>query len=80
MPDRSDEFRKAASDCLYLARMTSDEGTRAALVTMAQRWLELADEPLGGEALEVAVHAFNEAQVSPTPVVQQQQQSQPKKK
>jgi hypothetical protein len=36
MPDRSDEFRKVASDYLPLAHTTSDEKTRAALLLMAQ--------------------------------------------
>jgi hypothetical protein len=77
MPDRSDEFRRAASDCLYLARTTSDPGTRSALLTMAQRWFELADGPAGQAALDTAVEAFNDGQMKPEPVLQQQQQVQP---
>jgi hypothetical protein len=32
MPDRSDEFRRAALECLQLARATTDEGSRAPLL------------------------------------------------
>jgi hypothetical protein len=80
MPDRSDEFRAAASECLRLARLTSDESTRASLLVMAQRWFELANGPPSQDTLDVAVRAFNERQMSPQPVMQQQQQIQPKKK
>jgi hypothetical protein len=38
MPDRSDEFRAAASECLRLARTTSDKNTRASLLILAQKW------------------------------------------
>jgi hypothetical protein len=36
MPDRSDEFRKAAADCVALARTTNDPTTRTSLLIMAQ--------------------------------------------
>src|SRR5262245_2334135 len=79
MPDH-DEFRAAASECLRLARLTSDESTRASLLVMAQRWFEPANGPSSQDTLDVAVRAFNERQMSPQPVMQQQQQIQPKKK
>jgi hypothetical protein len=47
---------------------------------MAQKWFELAKRPPSQGALDVAVRAFNEWQMSPQPVMQQQQQIQPKKK
>jgi hypothetical protein len=78
MPDRSDEFRKAALECLQLARIASDEGTRVSLLIMAQRWFDLANGPLSQGALDAAVRAFNERQATPEPVMQQQQQVQPK--
>jgi hypothetical protein len=78
MPDRADEFRNAASDCLYLARTTSDENTRAALVTMAQKWLELANGPTGQVGFEAAIQEFNMRQMEPTSLMQQQQQVQPR--
>ena len=44
--DRSRKYRRLASECLVLARQTSDTKVRASLITMAQRWLtqsELAE-------------------------------------
>jgi hypothetical protein len=75
MPDRSDEFRVAASECLRLARLTSDGSTRASLLVMAQKWFDLANGPPGQDALDVAVRALNERQMSPKPAMQQQQRS-----
>jgi hypothetical protein len=49
MSDRSEEFRKAASECLDMACLTSDERIRASLMMMAQRWLDLANESRGGQ-------------------------------
>jgi hypothetical protein len=73
--DRSDEFRKAAADCVALARTTSDPMTRASLLTMAQKWYDLANgSPTNFEAI---VREFNDEQMS-RPVTQQQQQIQPK--
>ena len=34
---RSDEFRKAATECLALAQKTTDAGTRLSLLTMAEK-------------------------------------------
>jgi hypothetical protein len=65
MADRSDEYRAAASECLRLARMTSDENARTSLLVMAQKWFDLANGPRGQDALDVAVRAFNDWQMSP---------------
>ena len=79
MADRSDEFRKAAADCLQLARATSDPITRASLLLMAQSWFNLANEPRSQNDLDATVRVFNEGQMQPRqPVTQQQQQIQPK--
>lgn len=45
MPDHSDKFRKLASDWTAIARNTTDPGTRAFLLTMAQKWYDLAKGP-----------------------------------
>jgi hypothetical protein len=45
MPDQSDKFRKLASDCIAIAGTTPDPGARVFLLTMAQRWYELANGP-----------------------------------
>ncbi len=38
----ADEYRKRAAYCLDLSRQMSLTGDRAALIEMAQHWLELA--------------------------------------
>jgi hypothetical protein len=80
MPDRSDEFRKAALECLHLARVTSDLSARASLLLMAQRWFDLAHGPESQGRFEAALRVFSEEQMNPKRVTQQQQQIQPKKK
>ena len=74
--DRSDEFRKAAADCVALARTTSDPMMRTNLLTMAQRWYDLANGPATN--FDAIVREFNDQQMS-KPVMQQQQQIQPRK-
>ena len=80
MAEHSDEYRAAASECLRLARMTTDENVRTSLLVMAQKWLELANGPPSQDALGIAVRAFNEWQMIPQPGMQQPKQIQPKKK
>ena len=41
--DRSRELRRLASECLTLARQTSDFGGRASLLEMAQKRIDLAE-------------------------------------
>jgi hypothetical protein len=83
MPDRSDRFRRAALECLQLARRASDENARTSLLMMAQRWFDLANGPTAKDGLDFAVREFNEGQMVPKQTAQQQQQQQqiqPKKK
>jgi hypothetical protein len=80
MPDRSDRFRRAALECLQLARRASDENARTSLLMMAQRWFDLASGPTTQGGLDFAVREFNEGQMVPKQTAQQQQQIQPKKK
>jgi len=76
MPDRSDDYRQAAAECVAIARTTSDPDTRVKLLTMAQRWFNMAN---GSQInFEAIVRGFNDRQMAP-PVAQQQQQIQPKK-
>jgi hypothetical protein len=84
MVDRAEELRDTAAHCLALAQSTPDPRTRAALITMAQKLYEMAeDRP---RVFEAAQHEFNNRQVppqrtmQPQPTMQQQQQIQPKKK
>lgn len=44
MPDRSDKFRKLATDCVAIARDVTDPAARATLLTMAQTWNDMASE------------------------------------
>ena len=60
--DRSAEFRASAADCLKLARRAGDPRIRAALLVMAQRWLDLADEPLGARSFQSLLQDFNSQQ------------------
>jgi hypothetical protein len=80
MPDRSDQFRKAAADCIAVARATTDPAIRLRLLTMAQRWYDLANGPAIN--FDAIVREFNDRQMSdhPKPAMQQQQQNQPRKK
>jgi hypothetical protein len=79
MPDRSDEFRRAAANCVAIARTTDDPVTRLSLLTMAQRWYDLANGPAVN--FDAIVREFNDRQMSDTskPVMQQQQIQPPKK-
>jgi hypothetical protein len=78
MTDRSDEFRKAAVDCLQLARITSDHSTRASLLMMAHKWFDLANGPRSQGRLRRCQRVLNEGQMRPKSAMQQQQQIQPK--
>ena len=60
--DRSAEFRASAADCLKLARRAGDPRIRAALLVMPQRWLDLADEPLGARRFQSLLEDFNSQQ------------------
>jgi len=75
MPDRSDEFRSLAAECVAIARTTSDPVARVTLLTMAQKWFDLANGPTTN--LDAALREFNTSQMSdaPTPTMQQQQQN-----
>jgi hypothetical protein len=74
MPDRSDEYRKSALECLELARTIADPTVRASLLVMAEKWFELAtDRPRGRAVLDAAVRGFTEDRMSSQPSEQQQQ-------
>ncbi len=80
MTDRADEFRKHAESCLALARIVTDPVERAKLLMMAQRWKDLANEPV--RDLNAVLEGFNEQQLTKPAAqqpMQQQQQIQPKK-
>jgi hypothetical protein len=61
MSDRSDEYRNAAAECIAMARNSTDPDTRLQLLTMAQKWLDLANGPqLDFDAI---LKAFNDRQM-----------------
>jgi hypothetical protein len=83
MADRTEELRDTAAHCLALAHSTPDPRTRAALITMAQKLYEMANNRAG--EFEAGQHEFNGQMLSrqtrqPQPPTQQQQQIQPQKK
>jgi site-specific recombinase len=61
--DRSEEFRRAAAECLALLPTSTDESSRARLLTMAQKWFAWADEPCGTDRLESLLREFNDRQM-----------------
>ena len=58
--DRAEEFRKAAAECVELARNTSDASTRAMLLSMAQRWCERANDSGGDIRFDSILREFND--------------------
>jgi hypothetical protein len=76
MADRGDEFRATAAQCLALAQTTTDLSTRAALISIAQRFNDHANRPMVD--LDSLLQGFNDQQMA-QPVAQQQTQIQPKK-
>ena len=79
MADRTEELRGTAAQCLALAQSISDPRTRAALITMAQKLHEMANDRPGEFE---AAQQFSNGQMLPrqTRQPQQQQQIQPQKK
>src|SRR5262249_1478204 len=79
MPDRPEEFRRTAAECLALAQTTTDPRTRAALIDMAQRLYDRASHP--PIDFDAIVQGFNDQKMSAPgdaePMIQQQQQLQP---
>ena len=61
---RADEYRRRAQQCLEMARTFGDHGARMTLARMAQAWLRVADNCQDAKKVR--------------PVMQQQQQIQPK--
>src|SRR5438874_4539705 len=64
MADRADEFRKAAAQCLALARNSRDPSTRAMLLFLAQKWREHADNPTADIRFDAILKEFNDQQMS----------------
>ena len=86
MDNRSLEYRALAAECLKLAGCATDPNRRSEYLALAQMWTELAKEAArGARTLDHAQEEFNNAQIAKAveaapPVLQQQQQIQPKKR
>jgi hypothetical protein len=50
---KSEDYRRFAGVCLYIAATTDDERTRAIFVQMAQVWFRLAEERAKVEDAEI---------------------------
>jgi hypothetical protein len=75
-----EKYRIYAHECSQSAESVTDPGTRVWLLEMAQSWLLLAEQAeknLTADLVYETPPSHNEAGASP--VVQQQQQIQPKK-
>jgi Holliday junction resolvase-like predicted endonuclease len=74
---KAEEYRRLAQECLAMARTVSTEEARADLMTMAQVWHRLANEQdQRSDLAETPAPPPATEQIQP--VVQQQQQVQPK--
>ena len=67
---RGDEYRRRAKACFDAAQATENEQTRAALLRLAEDWQRMAEGWDDPPRRATAEHA--------RPIVQQQQQAQPK--
>ena len=77
-----DTCRKAAAECVELARITSDPAQKQMLLTHAQEWLKLAYSKNDAE-FEQHLSVLNSAQMVPVqrhPMQQQPVQQQQSKK
>ena len=58
-----ERYLQAAVECIELARASEDEGTRAGLVALAQKWLDFADYRSDKRSLFTVLEAFNDWQM-----------------
>jgi hypothetical protein len=63
--DDEDQARywKAAAECIELARTTQDAGTRADLLSLAQKWLDLACHRFPPDQFLALLEEYNERQL-----------------
>jgi len=64
-PKHRDEYREWAAECLRLARTETDEAARVRFLTMAQRWLDLAEGRHESDEFERLLAEFNDRQMRP---------------
>jgi hypothetical protein len=60
-----EQLRQAAADCLDIAQTTTDLTAKSRLLTLAQNFMELAEEGLGSSHAVLArlLEEFNDAQM-----------------
>jgi len=73
-----DMCRKAAGECIELARVTTDAAKKEVLLTRAQEWLKLAYANNDAE-FGALIAGFNEARMMSAPVQRQPMQQQQSK-
>jgi hypothetical protein len=59
-----EKYWKAAAECIELARTTHDAGARADLLTLAQKWLDLASHRFPPDQFLALLEEFNEWQLN----------------
>jgi hypothetical protein len=64
MQHRAEEYRKAAAECMELARTATDPKIRAALLHMAQNWLRLMHRSGASAQFEALLQDFNDQQMT----------------
>jgi hypothetical protein len=58
-----EKYFKAAAECIELARTTRDARTRADLLTLAQKWLDVASHRFPPDQFLALLEEFNEQQL-----------------
>ena len=62
-PKHREEYRAWAAECLRLAQTETDEAARVRFLTMAQRWLDLAEGRHESDEFERLLADFNDWQM-----------------
>jgi hypothetical protein len=78
--DKVEEYRRNAASCLHLVDKTDDPAEKMYLLDMAQAWHNLADQASRNSRVDLVYETppRRERAEPQQPVVQQQQQIQPK--
>lgn len=58
-----EKYWKAAAECIELAQTTHDTGTRADLLTLAQKWLDVGTHRFPSDRFLALLEEFNERQL-----------------
>jgi hypothetical protein len=58
-----EQLRRAAADCLDIARTTTDQNARTRLLSLAQKFMELAIGTPSDQVLAKLLDEFNDAQM-----------------